>query len=73
MFLIFQETVFQDQVLKSSSLSKKQAEKCKFIKARQLLDTSYLSRFNKEANILICFLGIRECVFGTFFLVTLNI
>ena len=36
MCLILQETVFQDQVLKSSSLSKKQAEKCKFIKARQL-------------------------------------
>ena len=34
--LIFQETVFQDQVLKSLSLSKKQAEKCKFIKTRQL-------------------------------------
>ena len=26
-FLILQETMFQDQVLKSSSLSKKQAEK----------------------------------------------
>ena len=36
MCLILQETVFQDQVLKSSSLSKKQVEKCKFIKARQL-------------------------------------
>ena len=36
LFLILQETVFQDQVLKSSSLSKKQVEKCKFIKARQL-------------------------------------
>ena len=28
--------MFQDQVLKSSSLSKKQAKKCKFIKAQQL-------------------------------------
>ena len=36
MFLILQETRFQDQVLKSSSLSKKQAEKCKFIKPRQI-------------------------------------
>ena len=36
MFLILQETRFQDQVLKSPSLSKKQAEKCKFIKTRQL-------------------------------------
>ena len=33
---ILQETMFQDLVLKSSSLSKKQAKKCKFIKARQL-------------------------------------
>ena len=67
MFLILQETVFQDQVLKSSSLSKKQAEKCKFIKARHLLDTSYLSRFKKETEILIYFLGILECVFETYF------
>ena len=36
MFLIFQETVFQDQVLKLSSLSKKQVEKYKFIKVQQL-------------------------------------
>ena len=34
--LILQETVFQDQVLKSTSLSNKQAKKCKFIKTRQL-------------------------------------
>ena len=73
MFLILQETGLEDQVLKSSSLSKKQAEKCKFIKARQLLDTSYLSRFKKETEILICFLGIRECVFGPSFLLTLDI
>ena len=36
MFLILQETRFQDQVLKSSSLSKKTSWKCKFIKAWQL-------------------------------------
>ena len=36
MFLILQETRFQDQVLKSSSLSKKTSWKCKFIKTRQL-------------------------------------
>ena len=36
MFLILQETRFQDQVLKSSNLSRKQIEKCKFIKAQQL-------------------------------------
>ena len=35
-FLILQEIRFQDQVLNSSSLSKKQVEKCKFIKTRQL-------------------------------------
>ena len=37
------------------------------------LDTCYLSRFKKETKILICFLGIRECVFGTSFLLTLDI
>ena len=73
MFLILQETVFQDQVLKPSSLFKKQAEKCKIIKARQLFDTSYLSRFKKETKILIYFLRIRECVFETSFLLTLDI
>ena len=41
--------------------------------AWQLLDTSYLSKFKKETEILICFLGIRECVFGTSFLLTLDI
>ena len=41
--------------------------------ARHLLDTSYLSRFKKETEILIYFLGIHECVFGTSFLLTLNI
>ena len=40
---------------------------------QQLLDTSYLSRFKKETEILICFLGIRECVFGTSFLPSLDI
>ena len=51
MFSILQETKFQDQVLKSSSLSKKQAEKCKFIKAwqlaRQLAWQLYLSSLRK--------------------------
>ena len=36
MFFILQEIRFQDQVLKSSSLSKKTSWKCKFIEARQL-------------------------------------
>ena len=81
MFLILQETRFQNQVLKSSSLSKKQAEKATSIElkkavsapcARHLLDSFYLSRF-KETEILICFFGIRECVFGLSFLLTLDI
>ena len=38
-----------------------------------LLDTSNLLRFKKQTEILICFLGIRECVFGTSFLLTLDI
>ena len=65
--------MFQDQVLKLSSLSKKQAEKYKFIKTRHLLNTFYLSKFKKEIEILICFLGIHECVFETSFLITLDI
>ena len=36
MCLIFQETLFQDQVLNHASLSKIQAEKMLVIKARQL-------------------------------------
>ena len=96
MFLILQEIRFQDQVLKSSNLSKKQVEKYKFIKAnnwldnyiyralesyfspmcltptRQLLDSFYLWMF-EETKILIYFLGIRECVFGPSFLLTLEI
>ena len=47
MFSILQETKFQDQVLKSSSLSKKQAEKCKFIKTWQLARQLYLSSLRK--------------------------
>ena len=40
---------------------------------QHLLDTCYLSRFKKETKFLICFLGIRECVFGTYFLLILDI
>ena len=47
MFLILQETRFQDQVLKSSSLSKKISWKCKFIKARQLAGQLHLSSLRK--------------------------
>ena len=39
--------MFQDQVLKPSSLSKKQAKKCKLIKARQLSWQLYLSSLRK--------------------------
>ena len=47
MFLLLQETRFQDQVLKSSELSKKQAEKRKFIKAWQLARQLHLSSLRK--------------------------
>ena len=89
MFLILQETRFHDQVLKSSSLSKKTSWKCKFIKARQLHLSSLRKLFqssvlNSCSTPLICrglrnsefwfdFLGIRECVFGLSFLLTLDI
>ena len=42
--------MFQNQVLKSSELSKKQAKKCKFIKSRQLARQLHLSRFKKAAQ-----------------------
>ena len=47
MFLILQETIFQDQVLKPSSLSKKTSWKCKFIKAWQLAQQLHLSSLRK--------------------------
>ena len=72
MFLILKETRFQDQVLKSSSMSKKTSWKCKFIKARQLAQELicrgfWISKFWSD------FLGIRDHVFGLSFLLTLNI
>ena len=42
--------MFQDQVLKSSSLSKKQAEKYKFIKVDSFLNNWHVSRFKKLFN-----------------------
>ena len=79
MFLILQETRFQDQVLKSSSLSKKTSWKCKFIKTRQLhlsslrklfqlsvLDTSYLLRF-KKFKIMVWFYWNPWMCFWAFF------
>ena len=53
--LILQEPVFQDQVLKSSSLSKKQVKKCRVFKARQLLDTS--RQLGYLSSLLRCFLS----------------
>ena len=47
MFLILQEIKFQDQVLKSSSLSKKTSWKCKFIKTRQLARQLHLLSLRK--------------------------
>ena len=88
-FLILQEIRFPDQVLKSSSLSKKTSWKCKFIKARQLhlsslrklfqpsvLDTCLTSpiyRGLRNSEFWYDFLGIRECVFGPSLLLTLDI
>ena len=89
MFLILQKTRFQDQVLKSSSLSKKISWKCKFIKARQLhlsslrklfqpsvLDTCStppICRGLRNSEFWYDFLGICECVFGPSLLLTLDI
>ena len=69
-------TMFQDLVLKPSSLFKKSSKDCKFIKARQLVDTCStppicrglrISDFNSD------FLGIRESVYGPSFLLILDI
>ena len=81
MFSILQETKFQDQVLKSSSLSKKQAEKCKFIKARQLARQLQLSSLRKlfQPRVLdtcstasIC-RGLKKQKFWSVFLESVNV
>ena len=67
--------MFQDLVLKSLSLFKKSSKECKIIKSRQLVDTWLtpicqdlrISDFNSD------FLGIREYVFGPYFILTLDI
>ena len=73
---LLQETMFQDLVLKPSSLFKKSSKECKIIKARQLVDTCSTppicqgvrtSDFNSD------FLGIRESVYGPSFILTLDI
>ena len=76
MFLILQEIRFQDQVLKSSSLSKKTSWKYKFIKTWQLAGQLHLSSLRKlfQPNVLdscstspIC-RGLRNSVFYSDFL-----
>ena len=69
-----QETSLEVQVHWSSTASLT-TSMCRGLRSclTHVLDTSYLSRFKKETEILICFLGIRECVFGTSFLLTLDI
>ena len=68
--------MFQDQVLKPLSLFKKSSKECKFIKARQLVDSFStppicrglrISEFNSD------FLGIRESIFEPSFILTLDI
>ena len=68
--------MFQDQVLKPSSLFKKSSKEWKFIKAWHLVDSFLtppicrglrISEFNSD------FIGIRESVFGPSFLLTLDI
>ena len=76
MCLNTQETTFQDQVLKPSCLFKKSSKECKFIKARQLLDsfsTPPICRGLRISEFKYDFLGICEYVFGPSFLLTLDI
>ena len=73
---MLQEITFQDQVLKPLSLFKKSSKDCKFIKARQLVDTLSTTLICRGLRILdfnYDFLGIRESVYGPSFLLTLDI
>ena len=68
--------MFQDQVLKPSSLFKKSSKEYKFIKFGQLLDSFSTPPICRDSRILEFksdFLGIREYVFGPSFLLTLDI
>ena len=63
-------------MLKPSSLFKKSSKECKFIKARQLVDTCSTPPICRGLRILDFnsdFLGIREFVYGPSFLLTLDI
>ena len=71
MCLILQETLFQVQVWKPCKSPRHLIDSC--ICQSLKLDTCYLLRFKKDTEILVCFLGIRECVFGTSFLLILDI
>ena len=73
---LLQETTFQDLVLKPSSLFKKSSNKCKIIKARQLVDTCStpsICRGLQISDFNFYFLGIRGSVYGPYFLLTLDI
>ena len=68
--------MFQDLVCKPSSLFKKSSKECKFIKARQLVDsfsTPPICRGLRFSDFNYDFIGIREFVYGPSFLLTLNI
>ena len=68
--------MFQDQVLKPLSLFKKSSKECKFIKARQLVDsfsTPPIYRGLRISEFNFDFLRICEFVFGPSFLLTLDI
>ena len=68
--------MFQDQVLKPSSLFKKSSKECKFIKVRQLVDsfsTPPICRGLRISELNSDFLGICESVFGPSFLLILDI
>ena len=77
MFLILQEIRFQDHMLKSLELSKKQAEKCKFIKTRQLHLSSLRKLFqphvlNTCLTASIC-RGLKKQKFYSVFLKFVNV
>ena len=68
--------MFQDQMLKPSSLFKKSSKECKFIKAQQLVDsfsTPSICRGLRISEFKYDFLGIHEYVFKPSFLLTLDI
>ena len=68
--------MFQDLVLKPSSLFKKSSKECKIIKARQLVDTFStppICRGLRISDFNFDFFGIREFVYGPSFLLTLDI